>query len=292
VTTERGPKPPKQGAWLGAWVKTRWSTPAGRAAGFNTFEQQAGGQLPIVHNFQQWGDEFPGPQEKAMLESADLLLLSWAGTDTRSITNGSYDALIRQRAEAVKAWGVPFLLRFRWEMDRPNLKGSVHSPEDYVAAWKHARRIFTEVGAMNAAWVWCPHVLGFVEPERNAAAYYPGDDQVDWLCVDVYAGYDFHPFGQQTDSFLEFAQKHQKPIMIAEFGAESGNGRRPSWIREARDYTKAHPQIKALVYFAEKQDRKPAYDTSFEGDPDSQTAFREMVADPYFQAPVPRPGSR
>jgi hypothetical protein len=294
VDTVRGPTPPAQGVWLGAWVKPDWSTPEGRAAAFAGFEDQLGAQLPIAHNFQDWSDEFPGAQEKALLAKSDVLMISWSGTDTRSIVQGSYDANIRHRAQAIKDSGLQVLLRFRWEMDRPNLAASVHSPEDYVAAWKHVRRIFSEVGATNAGWVWCPHVTGFVESERNAAAYYPGDDQVEWMCADVYAGKDFLSFGGQMDSFLAFAQSHDKPIIVGEYGVtEPGTpGQRAAWMREVRTYVKAHPQVKALVYFAAKQDRKPVYDSTFTNDPDGLAAFREMASDPYFQAPPPETATR
>jgi hypothetical protein len=69
-------------------------------------------------------------------------------------------------------------------------------------------------------------------------------------------------------------------------------GQRAGWIREAHTYVKAHPQIKALVYFAAKQDRKPVYDTTFVDDPDGLAAFRALTADPYFQPPTPRRGTR
>jgi Glycosyl hydrolase catalytic core len=290
--TGRGPAPPDKGAWLGAWVKPEWGTPDGRAAAFTAFEQQVGAQLPIVHMFRDAGDEFPGAAETALMREADVLLLSWAGTDTRSIAQGTYDAEIRRRAEGVKALGVPLFLRFRWEMDRPNLAASVHSPEDYVAAWKRARRIFTEVGASNAAWVWCPHVQGFVDAERRAGDYYPGDDEVEWLCVDIYAGPKFEGFAAQMDTFMPFAQKHDKPIMVGEFGVtdRGSTGQRAAWLREARSYVKSHPQIKAMVYFAAKQDRKPVFDTTFVDDPEGLAAIREITGDPYFAAAPPRKG--
>ena len=49
---------------------------------------------------------------------------------------------------------------------------------------------------------------------------------------------------------------------------------------------KAHPQIKAAVYFAQKQD-KPAYDSTFNEDADGLAAFRELTTDPYFAATPP-----
>ena len=284
IALQRGPQPPETGAWLGAWVKPEWNTPTGRAAAFAAFEQQVGTQLRVAHMFHEWTDDFPGATETALAAEAGTLMISWAGSDTRSIAAGSYDPLIRQRAEAVKAMGVPVLLRWRWEMDRPNLAASVRSPADFIAAWKHIRAIFTDVGATNAGWVWCPHVEGFTQPGRDAAAYYPGDDQVEWLCADVYAGREFESFATQMDAFLSFAQKHPKPVLVGEYGATDRGDppRRAAWIREVRTYTKAHPQVKALIYFAEKQNRKPVYDTTFAEDPEGLAAFREMTADPYF----------
>jgi hypothetical protein len=288
-TTGRGPDLPAKGAWLGAWVKPDWNTPTGRVAALTSFGEQTGAKLAIAHMFHDWGDQFPGATQQAFQGMGLLQMISWSGTDTRSITSGVYDAIIRKRAEEVRQFGLPLLLRWRWEMDRPNLAASIHSPGDYVAAWKHIRKIFTDVGADNAAWVWCPHVLGFVEPDRDAAAYYPGDDQVDWLCTDVYPGKDFDSFTTQMDAFMAFASKHPRPVMLGEFGVTTigDPGQRGAWLREAHAYVKTHPQIKALVYFAQKQTKKPVYDSTFTDDPEGLAAFRELAADPYFTAPPP-----
>ena len=55
----------------------------------------------------------------------------------------------------------------------------------YVAAWDHIRAIFTAVGATNVSWVWCPTGIGF--EDGRAKPYYPGDNEVDWVCADVYS---------------------------------------------------------------------------------------------------------
>ena len=58
-----------------------------------------------------------------------------------------------------------------------------NQPGDYVAAWRHVHDIFTQVGATNATWVWCPYVE--LAPELGPLArYYPGDDYVDWTSLD------------------------------------------------------------------------------------------------------------
>lgn len=288
-TTGRGPEPPADGAWLGAWVKPEWHTASGRAAALDAFNRAAGGKLSLAHMFHEFDEPFPGPTQDAFHAMGKLQMISWSGTDTRSIVSGIYDPVIRQRAEEVKEFGVPVLLRWRWEMDRPNLAASMHSPEDYVAAWKHLRAIFTEVGVTNAGWVWCPHVEGFVDKTRQAERYYPGDDQVDWLCADVYPGPGFASFSDQMDHFMAFAQQRPRPVIIGEFGvtADGRPGQRADWLREVRPYLKRHPQIKGALYFAAKQTTKPLYDSTFGEDPESAEVFRELATDPYFTQPPP-----
>jgi hypothetical protein len=289
ATTGWGPELPEKSAWLGAWVKPDWQGSQNRVEALDAFAEQTQGGMTIAHTFHEWEDDFPGPTQHEFQAAGKLQMISWSGTDTRSIRDGAHDQLIRQRAESIKQFGAPLLLRWRWEMDRPNLRQSVHTPEDYVAAWKRIRGIFTEVGTTNAAFVWCPHVQGFVDPKRDAAAYYPGDDQVDWLCTDVYPGKEFDGFTEQMDTFMAFAARHPRPVVIGEFGVTYPGrpGQRGAWLREVGAYVKQHPQIKAAVYFAAKQ-TKPAYDSTFDDDPDGLAAFRELTADPWFSAPAPR----
>ena len=129
-------------------------TQSGQIAAVAKFEKDLGRPLDVVQVYHQWDDDFPSDADKEFVAQGRTLLLSWAGADTRVIVNGRYDAAIKARAEEIKALGAPILLRWRWEMNRPNLAGSVWSAADYVAAWKHIRKIFTDVGATNAAWVW------------------------------------------------------------------------------------------------------------------------------------------
>jgi beta-mannanase len=191
--------------------------------------------------------------------------------------------VIRERAEAVKALGVPILLRWRWEMNRPNLQASVWSPADYVAAWKHVRAIFTEVGATNAGWVWCPIATDF--DSTDAADYYPGDDEVEWLCSDVYPGPSYDSFSDVSSEFMAWASKHDKPIIIAEYGAEDEGDsvQRAQWLAAAGAYAQAHPQIKAMVYFESRLSQNGAdRDFTLTGTAAPLAAFRAMALAPYF----------
>ena len=102
---------------------------------------------------------------------------------------GRYDAYIREFAEAAKAWGHPFFLRFNWEMNGNWFAWSEgvngNQPGEYVAAWRHVHDIFTSVGATNATWVWCPNVDPGKEFDDLALAL-SGRRYVDWTCLDGY----------------------------------------------------------------------------------------------------------
>lgn len=282
-TVASGPQPPKQGAWLGAWVKPAVMSQSGRVAAVSTFEQKLGRPLDVVHVYHDWQEPFPSDADREFARKGSVVLLSWSGTDTRVIQSGRYDDLIRRNAEALKAWGAPVLLQWRWEMDRPNLSGQIWSPQDYIAAWKRIRGIFAEVGVPNVGWVWCPLGVGF--DSNRAQPYYPGDDQVDWLCADVYPGKDIKPFEVAAGSFLNWAKDRPKPIIIGEFGMKEERGEeiRQQWLRDLRTYVKAQPQIKALVYFnADNRDGDKSYNMDLTTSPGSMMAFREMAQDPYF----------
>jgi hypothetical protein len=281
----RGPAAPSTGAWVGAWVKPDVPTQAGRVAAVSEFEKAIGRPLDIVHVYHSTED-FPADADLDFIQQGRTLMISWAGDDTRVIASGRDDALIRQRALEVKALGVPILLRWRWEMNRPNLQASIWSPADYVAAWKHVRAIFTEVGATNAGWVWCPLATDF--DGTNAAAYYPGDDQVEWLCADVYPGSDYNSFADVSQEFMVWAAKHPKPIIVGEYGAVEGDpGQRAAWLSQAAAYAKAHPQIKAMVYFEAAQNQNGTdRDFTLTSDLGALNAFKRMAADPYFDGPA------
>lgn len=278
-----GPQPAQKGAWVGAWVKPTVMSQSGRVAAVSAFEQQLGRPLDVVHVYHDWEDQFPTDSDRQFASEGSIVLLSWAGTDTRVIQSGRYDDLIRRDAQALKAWNAQVLLEWRWEMDRPNLSSQIWSAQDYIAAWKHIRAIFADVGVSNVGWVWCPLGVGF--DTGRAQPFYPGDDQVDWVCADVYPGKTIKPFEVAAGSFLGWAKDHPKPIIIGEFGMkeERGEQTRQQWLRQLRTYVKTQPQIKALVYFnADNRDAGKSYNMDLTTSPGSMAAFRELANDPYF----------
>jgi Glycosyl hydrolase family 26 len=290
VNPALAPAPPASGAYFGAWVGPDVFTQANEIHAVQQLQNQLGRKLAIVHTYLKWQAPFPTPSALTFLSQGSMLLISWAGTDTGQVASGADDGWIRTRARQIKALGKPVFLEWRWEMDRPNLRSQVHSGAEYVAAWDHIRAVFAQVGVQNAAWVWCPTANGFADGQ--AAAFYPGNSEVDWICADAYPAYgSTASFASTVTAFLGWASHYPKPVMIGEFGVPESDGasQRAQWLRAARQVVQADPQIKALLYFdANPAGQGPQGSYSLAGDAAAMSAFRAIAAQPYFNPAVTR----
>nr|WP_308129093.1 glycosyl hydrolase [Actinoplanes polyasparticus] len=289
VAVNKGPfqsgpvKAPTRGALFGAWIKPDELTHVGRLAAVDSLQADLGRSLTIVNTYRRFEQMVGTPSDKEFLARGATLMVSWATGDNRSILDGEHDDLIRKQAKAIRKIRKPVLLRMRWEMDRPNLRATMWSGPDYIAAWKYVREIFRQERAKNVSWVWCPTAEGFIR--GDAPAFYPGDDQVDWTCVDVYAGERFEPIGTLMGPFLTWAAQRPKPIVIGEFGVARawGSAGRAAWLKDARRTFKVNPQIKAITYFeSNPEGNGPKKQFQLTGDPPAFQELEAMVRDPYF----------
>ena len=274
---------PRRGAYVGAWIKPAELTHVGRLAAVDQLEADLGRKLKILNTYRRFEQMVGTQSDRDFVAQGSTLMISWATGDNRSIVDGEHDQLIREQADAIRDLRRPVLLRMRWEMDRPNLRATMWSGADYIAAWKYVRNIFRQQRADNASWVWCPTAEGF--QRGDAPGFYPGDDQVDWTCVDVYAGEQFAPIGRLMDPFLRWAAQHPKPIIVGEFGVAKawGSAGRAAWLQDAQRTFKANPQIKAVAYFESDPDGNgPTKQFQLAGDKPAFRAFHKLVKDPYF----------
>jgi hypothetical protein len=274
---------PAQGALLGAWVKPESFSQPGRLDAVDRFEQVLGRRLDIVHSYRRLHEPIGTESDLHFLGTGATLMISWAGASSQEILSGSVDNEIREHARQVRSLRSPILLRMRWEMDRPNLASSVGPPELYHQAWQYVRRVFAQERATNVSWVFCPTAEGFAQ--GRAAAYYPGDDTVDWTCVDVYAGSDLRPMAELLEPFLRWASTRPKPIMIGEYGVARAwpSAKRAAWIGDAARVFRANPQIKAALYFeSNPEDRTERGEFALSQDQPALAAFIETAHDPHF----------
>ncbi len=310
--------PPVKSIYWGAWINGNtyglddapWN-----ADSIAIFENHTGKKLSILHwgqpwwscspscryqNFQDQIEQYDSTRRQGMIP-----LVDWASWDSRSeprdqqpdfslskIIRGDHDRYIRQWATEAKDWGHPFFLRFDWEMNGDWFPWSEATNQnqagEYVQAWRHVHDIFTEVGATNVTWVWCPNVdsSGSLPLDR----LYPGDAYVDWIGMD---GYNWGPdqgsqagwksfqevFGPTYDRLSQMSP--DKPMMIAETSSTESGGSKADWIASALiDQLPANfPRVKALVWFNWNAD---GMDWAIESSPSAQAAFAKSIASDYY----------
>jgi hypothetical protein len=293
---------PASGALFGGWHKP---TPSSRwtAGEFERWESAIGRKVDIDHHFVDWGGTWwPGAGVNWDSQHGRYSMLSIGGSTEfpglDAVNNGSQDAWIAGRADAIEALGFKVFVRPLWEMNgdwgmpwQGVANGGTSGPAKYVAAWRRIVDIFRRRGASNAIWVWSPNCDSQPNDAWNHfSAYYPGDSFVDWVACDGYnwgtsrAGESWrswsHVFATRWDGRPSvYAAYPSKPFMAAETASCEQGGDKGAWIRQTRGDIKASfPNLKAFVWFDENRD----CDWRAESSAGALAAFREMAADPYF----------
>jgi hypothetical protein len=280
---------PAQGALLGAFVGT------GTLAGFET---ELGRQVAINHNFVGWSQDWT-TMLSGLAAGGRIPLVTWeawdnsVGAPLSNIIGGTYDSMITARAQAVKAFGHKFFLRWGHEMngnwypwDGADNGANLAATTTFISAYRHIHDLFVAAGATNALWVFCPNVASVPGDSWNQwQNYYPGDTYVDWM------GFDGYNWGtvQTTSSWQAFPTiagqiyaslaTKGKPIMIPETASTELGGDKAAWIAGMLPSLKTtFPGIKALVWFQMNKETDWRIDSSTA----AQAAFVTMANDPYF----------
>ena len=202
---------------------------------------------------------------------------------------------------AAKALGRPILVRFNYEMTGneentcftgfPVKTNFTLAGSKYVAVWKHIVDQFRAAGATNVQWVWAPNHNAFAKPFIRQ--FYPGNAYVDWIGVDYYNKTETPKSFADDPGMQAFAAMAStgKPLMIAETGSINDPRLNPDpqtlWLNTAREFVKAHPAIKALVWWntpGKYARQNPGYGGSgyvLRGA--GLAAFKAMANDPYFK---------
>ena len=261
-------------------------TQANEVLAVERLQGQLGRKLAIVHTYLKWQAPFPTSSALTFLDQGSMLLISWAGTDTRQIVSGADDAWIRtpppdQGARQAGVPGVAVEWTGRTSVPgafRGRVRGRLGS---YPGGIRRGRGAQCRLGVV-------PTANGF--SDGQAAAFYPGDNEVDWICADAYPAYgSTASFGSTVTAFLGWAAHYDKPVMIGEFGVpeSDGTGQRARWLRAAQQVVLADRQIKALLYFdANPAGQEPQGSYSLAGDAAALSAFRAIAAQPYFNPAV------
>ncbi|MDX6602093.1 MAG: hypothetical protein QOF13_1295 [Solirubrobacterales bacterium] len=305
------------GAWIGDQL-TGEEAPWDMSA-VSQFEGLVGKGLSLVALGSPFADctsspckffEFPAAAMNNVHNYGAIPFFNWASQATSSdpsgatmmpdfqlgdVIAGAYDSYIREFAESARNWGHSFFLRYDWEMNGnwfpwgETVNGN--NPGEYVAAWRHVHDIFTSVGATNATWVWCP----YAEVDRHFAALaplYPGDEYVDWTCMD---GFNWgsnptnpHNWKGFKDIFAPTYRKlvrqiaPSKPIVLAEMASTGAGRAKAKWIHNMFEELRTNfRRIRGLIWF-DQVDR--GVDWPLETSPAAARAFAKGVRKSSFKS--------
>jgi hypothetical protein len=187
----------------------------------------------------------------------------WMNTfETDSVSNihvydlikaGYFDEYLNAFSLKLKQLNKPIFLRFAHEFDNsfyPWYADRENASSLFKEAWIHVRTIFENNKANNVLWVWNPWKA------ENIIDYFPGEDYVDWIGVNIlnystFGNKDYNEFHGLYNSYHEeFKTLPKIPVMITEFGTLNDSIYQQQWISNAFKYIKNDfPEINALVYF-------------------------------------------
>jgi hypothetical protein len=268
--------------------------------GIDKWEALIGRQYHIEHLYQAWDEPLLSSRARQSVAEGRRLLLNWRATNRSDhapirwadIADGKQDAVIRARAEELKAFAAPgrpkIALAFHHEPendrdDSPSLapNGSI---EEYKAAFRRVHRIMTRRGVKNVLWT----LILFGSSYRNGKVdlYYPGDDVVDIVGADGFNWYGAKP-GARWESFRAIFQAHHqfavdrgKRAWACEVGTlEDPNdpGRKAQWFLDMAETVKDWPKMKALVYFVGGQ-----YYWGVDSSDQALRAYKQVGSSAYF----------
>jgi len=266
------------------------------------------GKTDGSQNFQRtWMDSLRnnGSPGASVTTTGSIPMITWQPDDATntasnsayslaSIYNGKFDNYIKQFAQDASLWGHPFFLRFAHEMNGTwyswSEKNSGNNPGDYVLAWRHVHDIFMQNNAKNnATWVWCPNVE--YSGSIPLVGLYPGDNYVDWVCMDGYnnsARDGWKSFSQifsttYNDLTTNAKIGANKPLMIGETASDYIGGDKAAWITDAfvTKIPNNFPKVKAVLWFNKSVD---GYNWPIElpVDGSAQIAFANAVSSPCY----------
>lgn len=286
---------PADGALFGASV-----APGSREAPYQPLldlEGKLGRTLAIDRYDRPFGTAFPDGREQEDVAAGRIPMISWGPVATGEVNRGSWDTQIRLRARGIKALGQPVLIDWFADAANPRNGAVTGDASQYVAAWRRLRRIFYEEEAWNAVWVWCADAADF--GNGTADVFYPGDDDVDWICAD---GYNPRNPGRPDSTLLTFEEiftpfhawgsNRNKPMMVGRYGTvEGAPGDKPSWVEGARHALLGPLSgIDAVVYDSTTTPgptpEAPPDDWRMDSSEESMAAFAAMGGDPWFTPPV------
>lgn len=246
---------PRSGAYLGAYVFQDTLIQGNMA----TFNEITGKNHASFFLYVGYGKPVPTKWLEELKKVGAFAHIAWEPNDGLDVVKD--DAYLRSFARDLAAAEMPIFLRFASEMNG-SWTAYGGDPKKYIEKWRLVHRVMKEE-APNVIMVWTV----FTFPQKTILPFYPGDDYVDWVGVNiynvVYHNDDLNQPAAHEDplQLLDYVYNHfseRKPIQISEYGAThytTTDGK--EYVQFAQEkisrlygnlQTK-YPRVKSIYYF-------------------------------------------
>lgn len=235
------------------------------------FEQLVGKEIAWAYFSDNWFDGIAFPQEEVdairragsvpfirIMPRSNFYKQSDPVYSFTALVEGEYDSDLRNWMRDAALVPGPLLVEFGTEMNGNWFPWSGYAlggrstaeygdptlhdgPELFVDAYRHLVDIAREEGADNLVWFLHYNLLPApIRPWNSYAAYYPGDEYVDWIGISVYGAQ--LPDSTATPASTLFLRHYdvlraaapQKPLAVLEFGSH-GDATADDWMHDFFD---------------------------------------------------------
>jgi hypothetical protein len=194
-----------------------------------------------------------------------LQLVTECYDTVEKIAVGCFDAAVRDLARKIKAGGREVWIRQLHEFNYSDtypwcIYRDGYTPErieTFKKAWRRLVGIYREEGA-PVKFQWCLQATNPHGDKTPFASFYPGDDFVDQVGIDIYInpGSKLCPLRTRLTSNALYAQlaAFSKPIFIGEMSCTEIGLDKATWLREAQvDIARIFPAITIINFFFENK---------------------------------------
>lgn len=288
-TAALAPYEPATGCYLGAYIELDHNT----ADDIGTFESMVGKPHSTYFRYVGYGQPFPYRWVKEMHARGVAPHIAWE--PNHGLGPVKDDDYLHGWAQAAARTGGPIFLRYASEMNG-NWMAYSGDPDLYIAKWRLVYRVMHEY-APNVVMIWCP----FATPRATIPMYYPGDDYVDWVGVNIYnvLHMDGDPAKPPSDDprdqlkpiYDMFAAR--KPIAICEYAAthycvatktEAVDFAIENMTRLYAALPTQFPRVRMINWFSVDTERDGLAHNNYclTDDPRVLAHYTKLVADEYF----------
>lgn len=291
---QQGPYEPANGCYVGAYVELDNSV----AADIGNFEQVIGKKHATYFRYVGYGQPFPYKWVKELHAQGAVPHIAWEPNEGLAAVKD--DDYLHGWAQAAARAGRPIFLRYASEMNG-NWMAYSGDADLYIAKWRMVYKIMHEE-APNVIMIWCPYAT----PQKTIPMYYPGDDYVDWVGVNIYSvlhasGDPAQPASEDPRELLKYVYdmfSARKPIAVCEYAAthycvatktECVDFALQNMAKMYESLTTQFPRVRMINWFSvnTEQGNLAHNNYSVTDNPTVLEAYQKLIGTDYFLSRVP-----